>query len=157
MNSKCLALASAAAILTLAGSVTSSAVAEATGSTPSAMADARQQVMNLEKQWAAAEDKHDEATLRRILDDKFVATFGAKKPYDKEAFIREEISGVVDPTASQTLDETVILDGDTAIVIGTDTERGTRNGAAYTAVDRYTVTYVSRNGQWRALAEHIAR
>jgi hypothetical protein len=157
MNSKCFALASACAILTFASSVTSSVVAEATDTTPSVMADARQQVMKLEKQWAAAEDKHDEATLRRILDDKFVATFGANKPYDKETFIREEISGVVDPTASQTLDETVILDGDTAIVIGTDTERGTRNGATYTAFDRYTVTYVSRNGQWRALAEHIAR
>lgn len=113
--------------------------------------------MDLEKQWAAAEDKHDAATIRRILDDKFVATFGAQKPYDKEAFIKEEVAGDVDPTASQTLDETVILDGDTAVVIGTDTERGTKNGVAYKAVDRYTVTYVRRQGQWLALAEHIAR
>jgi ketosteroid isomerase-like protein len=58
---------------------------------------------------------------------------------------------------SQTLtDETVIVDGDTAVVVGTDTLRGTKSGAAHTAVARYTVTYIRRNGQWMALAEHLA-
>jgi steroid delta-isomerase-like uncharacterized protein len=117
---------------------------------------AKQQVLNLEREWVDAEIKHDAATLRRILDDKFVASFGAKKPYDKEAFIKEIVSGDVDPTESQTLtDRTVIIDHDTAVVVGTDTERGTRNGGAYTAVYRYTVTYIRRNGSWVALAEHL--
>ena len=40
------------------------------------LADARQQVLDLGKTWAEAENKHDEATLRRILDDKFVVSFG---------------------------------------------------------------------------------
>jgi hypothetical protein len=113
-------------------------------------------VLDLGKEWAAAEDKHDASTLRRILDDKFVARFGAKKPYDKEAFIKQEVSGDVDPTQSQTLtDETVTIDHDTAVVVGTDTARGTESGAAYTVVYRYTVTYIRRDGQWRALAEHL--
>jgi len=117
---------------------------------------AKQQVLGLELEWVAAEDKHDAVTLRRILDDKFLASFGAGKPYDKGAFIREIISGDVDPTESQTLtDQTVIVDGDTAIVVGTDTLRGTRKGAPYTEVYRYTVTYIRRNGLWVALAEHL--
>jgi steroid delta-isomerase-like uncharacterized protein len=119
-------------------------------------ADAKQQVLDLEQEWVAAEHKHDAVTLRRILDDKFLASFGAGKPDDKEAFIREIVNGDIDPTESQTLtDRTVIADGDTAVVVGTDTERGTRNGAAYTAVYRYTVTYIRRHGQWVALAEHL--
>jgi ketosteroid isomerase-like protein len=117
---------------------------------------AKQQVLDLEQEWVAAEHNHDAAALRRILDDKFVASFGAGKPYDKEAFIKEIVSGDVDPAESQALtDRTVIIDHDTAVVVGTDTLRGTRNGAPDTAVYRYTVTYIRRNGQWLALAEHL--
>ena len=117
---------------------------------------AKQQVLDLGKEWASAEDKHDASTLRRILDDKFVVSFGAEKPYDKEAFIKQIVSGNVDPAESQTLtDETVIVDHDTAVVVGTDTLRGTKSGAAYTVVGRYTVTYIRRHGQWLALAEHL--
>jgi ketosteroid isomerase-like protein len=119
-------------------------------------ADAKQQVLDLGKEWVAAEIKHDAPTLRRILDDKFVASFDAKKPYDKEAFIKANIAGDVDPTESQTLtDETVVIDGDTAIVVGTDTLHGTNKGTAYTLVARYTVTYIRRHGHWLALAEHL--
>jgi ketosteroid isomerase-like protein len=119
-------------------------------------ADAKQQVLDLGKEWGAAEVKHDGATLLRILDDKFIATFGTRKPYDKRAFIKAILDGDVDPTASQTLtDEIVIVDRDTAVVVGTDTVRGTEKGAPYVVVYRYTVTYVHRQGQWRALAEHL--
>ena len=95
-------------------------------------------------------------TLRRILDDKFFASLRAEKPLDKEAFIKEIVSEDVDPTESPALtDRRVIIDQDTAVVVGIDTERGTRKGAAYTVVYRYTVTYIRRNGQWIALAEHL--
>ncbi len=124
---------------------------------PSA-AEARQQVLALGTEWVAAEVKHDAATLQRILDDKFVASFGGGKPYDKAAFIKAITGSPPDPTASQTLtDETVIVDGDTAVVVGTDTARGTENGVLTTEVARYTVTYVRRNGRWLVLAEHMAQ
>ena len=119
-------------------------------------ADAKQQVLDLGKEWVAAEIKHEATTLRRILDDKFLASFDAGKPYDKEAFIKLIMSGDVDPTETQTLtDENVIIDEDTAVVVGTDTQHGTDKGKAYSTVYRYTVTYIRRHGQWLALAEHL--
>jgi len=119
-------------------------------------ADEKQQVLDLSREWVAAEIKHDANTLRRILDDKFIASFGAEKPYDKEAFIKLILTGDVDPTESQTLtDQKVVIDQDTAVEVGTDTQRGTEKGAAYTKVYRYTVTYIRRNGHWAALAEHL--
>ena len=119
-------------------------------------ADAKQQVIDVENEWVTAEIKHDTATLQRILDDKFVASFGAAKPHDKEDFIKGIISADVDPIESQTMsDRTVIIDEDTAVVVGTDTLHGTKKGAAYTEVARYTVTYIRRHGQWVALAEHL--
>jgi len=121
---------------------------------PLAQADARQQVLALEKEWTVAEDKHDAAMLRRILDDKFVAV--GTKLHTKEEFISAETGGPVDPTQSQVLsDVTVIIDQDTAVTIGTDTAHGTKNGAPYTAVFRYVATYIRRHGHWTALAEHI--
>ena len=119
--------------------------------------DARQQLLDLEQEWVAAEDKHDAAVLRRILDERFVATFGAARTYDRETFIKL-FTGDVDPTASQSLAyEAVIIDGDTAVLVGTDAAKGTEDGAAYTAVYKYTATYIRRHGQWRALAEHIVK
>ncbi len=136
----------------------SSAAKEPKNSKAVPPADAKQQVLDLGKEWVAADVKHDAATLRLILDDKFVASFGVKKPYDKEGFIKAIVSDDVDPTESQTLtDESVVIDDDTAVVVGTDTVRGTEKGAAYTVVYRYTVTYIRRHGRWLALAEHLVQ
>ena len=142
--------------LMLAASAVASSAAQQNSKTPPP-AVAKQQVLELEKEWVAAEVKHDATTLQRILDGKFVASFGAGKPYNKDAFIKLVTSGDPDPTASQTLtDQTVILEDDTAVVVGTDTARETEKGVITTVVYRYTVTYVRRNGRWVALAEHLA-
>jgi len=51
------------------------------------------------------------------------------------AFIRLILTGEVDPTESQALtDQNVIVDHDTAVVVGIDTVRGTENGTASEAV-----------------------
>ena len=121
--------------------------------------EARQALLDLETEWTLAEEKHDEAALRRILDDRFVATFGAARTYDKEAFIALFAGGDTDDASrSQTItDDAVIIDGDTAVLVGTDTARGAKDGVAYTVVYRYTTTYIRRHGQWVALAEHIVQ
>jgi ketosteroid isomerase-like protein len=144
--------------LTLASGIAVLAVAaEPTSSQKASSPDAKQQLIALERDWVAAENKHDAAALRRILDERFVVTFGADKTYDRESFIGL-FTGPVDPTESQTLTyEAVLIDGDTAVLVGTETAHGTKNGAAYKAVYRYTVTYLRRHGQWLALAEHIVK
>lgn len=137
--------------------VASSVASEPTSPQATPPTAARQQLLDLEKEWAAAEDKNYATVLRRILDERFVATFGAAKTYDKEVFIKL-FAGDVDPTASLTLTyEAVIIDDDTAVAVGTDTARGTRDGAAYMAVYKYTATYIRRHGRWLALAEHIVQ
>ena len=134
-----------------------SVATEPTTSQTAPPADARQQLIALEKDWVAAENKHDAAALRRILDERFVATFGSAKTYDREGFIGF-FTGPVDPTESQTLTyEAIVIDHDTAVLVGTETAHGTKGGAAYTAIYRYTVTYIRRHGQWLALAEHIVK
>lgn len=120
-----------------------------------AVAEAQRQLLELDRAWTDAENRHDAQTLRRILDDGFISTFGAGQARNKDAFIAAVVAGDVDPTQSQDLtDRTVRVDRDTAVVVETDTLRGTAEGKLYTHVYRITVTYIRRGGRWVALAEH---
>jgi len=144
------------ALMALAFSVATVSVATEPAAPAAPPTDARQQLLDLEKQWTDAEDKSDTEALRRILDDRFVATLGTRT-YDKEAFIKL-FAREVDPSASQTLTyEAVIIDADTAVVLATDTAHGMKDGAPRTTVYKYTATYIRRDARWRALAEHIVR
>jgi hypothetical protein len=130
-------------------SIASAAQAEAS----SAPSDARQQVLAATRAWIVAEDKHDAAALGRILDDKFISTPGSGGPVDKATFIKKITAGAVDPTQSQTLsDESVVIDGDTAVAVGTDTFHSA-NKAPLSL--RYTITYIRRQARWLALGEHV--
>jgi ketosteroid isomerase-like protein len=142
--------------LALAGSFAAwSAAAQA--QSPSAP-DAKQQVMTLLRDWVKAENEHDAAALRRILDDQFISTSGAGQPGNKEGFIKSLTAGKADPRQSQSLtDESVVVDGDTAVVVGTDTFHRTDGAAPDGLALRYTITFIRRNGRWAALAEHIVK
>ena len=114
-----------------------------------------QALLKLEHEWVDAEARHDSVALRAILDERFVSTFGAGKLLDKNAFIKEVTAGAIDPTESQELsDHTIVVAGDTAVVVETDTLRSATNGQPSTTVYRFTVTYIKRGGHWYALAEH---
>jgi ketosteroid isomerase-like protein len=114
-------------------------------------------LLKLEREWVDAEIHHDAVALKAILDDGFIATFGAGKPLNKDAFIKEITDGAVDPTVTQELsDETIIVVGDTAVIVETDTLRKTKDGRPSATAYRFTVTYIRRGDHWVALAEHGA-
>ena len=117
-------------------------------------ADVRQQVIDATRQWIDAENKHDAAVLDRILDDQFISTYAANGPRTKADFIKGITKGPVDPTQSQDLtDVSVAVDGDTAVIVGTDTFHSAT--AKPVAPLRFTITYVRKQGHWVALGEHI--
>ncbi|HUO01698.1 MAG TPA: nuclear transport factor 2 family protein [Rhizomicrobium sp.] len=116
--------------------------------------DAKQQVIDATEQWIAAENTHDAAALDRILDDQFISTYAANPPRSKTDFIRGITKGKVDPTQTQDLsDVSVAADGDTAVIVGTDTFHSATQ--APVAPLRFTITYVRKQGRWVALGEHI--
>lgn len=127
--------------------------ARARAADPAASPDGRA-LLKLEQEWVAAEGRHDAAAMQRILDDRFIATFGGEMPVGKEAFIAEETRGAPDPTASQTLsDRKIILADRTAIVVETDTLSRIKDGNPSSMTWRFTVTYIKRGNRWFALAE----
>jgi hypothetical protein len=77
--------------------------------------------------------------LRRLLDDKFLASFNSGKPYDKGAFIELILPGNVDPSESHTLtDQNVIADHGTAVVVGINTVSGIANTSSR-GLDRWSI------------------
>jgi hypothetical protein len=139
--------------LTLAGFLAAGSFLSLTGAQA---ADAKEQVMNVLRDWVKAENEHDVAALQRILDDKFITTNAAGAPHDKDYFIKALTKGKPDPRQSQSLtDESVVVDGDTAVMVGTDTFHMTDGAKPDGLALRYTITFIRRNARWTALAEHI--
>ena len=127
-------------------------------STEPVWTEAQQQVLNVDRQWADAEIKRDASSLRRILDDGFIAVYGSGKVVDRETFIKNVIGDVSGNILSQDIgDITVRVQGGTAVLVETETIRGTDGGQAYVTALRLTTTYIKRNDRWVALAENFAR
>jgi uncharacterized protein (TIGR02246 family) len=115
----------------------------------------RTQIVALEREWVDAEANRDASALQRILDDQFVCTFEWSKPIGKADFIQSIVRP--HPTETQEIsDQKVVVSGDTAIVVETDTDHSVKDGKPRTLIGRVTVTYIKRQGRWRALAEHMA-
>lgn len=111
----------------------------------------------LEDRWTKAEQAHDAATLRAILDERFLM-IGTSRVRSREEFIAGVTSGPVDPTLTQTLtDQVFLIDGITAVLTEIDTVRSTENGQPSETRYRVTTTYSLRDGRWRALAEVMVR
>ena len=121
-----------------------------------APSDEEQQVLAVEDAWIDAEIRHDEAALRRVMHDRYTVNRSNGTTAGKEAEITRLLASNM---MSATLTErTVVVDGDTATTFGTVTVVDPADGAgAMTTAARYTLTYVRRQGQWRALAFHAGK
>jgi ketosteroid isomerase-like protein len=115
-----------------------------------------QRVLATEDEWAAAEVNRDEATLLRVMDDRFVFNANSGKLSDKAQLIKNVLAWKM--TGQTVSERTVLVQGDTAVVFGTTELRFAVEGKEDTkSLLRYTATYVKRDGRWRALALQMAR
>jgi ketosteroid isomerase-like protein len=110
-----------------------------------------QRVLVAEDEYVAAEVARDEATLRRLVDDRFAFNSGKGTVTGKEEFIQSVLRMAMVGQAIR--ERSVLLEGDIALVFGTADLRFGGEGKDETLQSlRYTSTYVKRGGQWRMLA-----
>lgn len=110
-----------------------------------------QQVIAVQQDWIDAEVNHDKAVLERVLDERFVIHTSSGTSGSKAEIIESVLNWNL---IAQTLsDQFVLVDGDTAIIMGiahfTVAVEGKENELS---AARYITTYIKRDGQWRALA-----
>jgi hypothetical protein len=108
-------------------------------------------VLALEDEYVIAEVTRDEATLRRLIDERFVFNSSKGTTKGKEELIQSVLNMAM---VGQTLRErSVVIEDDIALIFGTTDLRFEVPGKELSVSSlRYTSTYVKRQGQWRMLA-----
>jgi ketosteroid isomerase-like protein len=106
-----------------------------------------QALIRLEHAWVHALERHDVATLRRILADDFLDTSYKGQVRTKADQLAARAAAGIESERLSDLKVRVL--GNTAIVTGLNTIQGRRR--AWTARIRFTDIFVKRGGRWRAV------
>jgi ketosteroid isomerase-like protein len=109
-----------------------------------------QAVLQLTRDWLAAEERHDRATLQRIIADDFQGTAPRGNTVFKEDVIPIEGSQS-GGLAITTSDVKARVFGDTAIV----TAHGVQKAGEKREL-RFTVVFAKRDGRWQMVAGHLS-
>jgi ketosteroid isomerase-like protein len=112
--------------------------------------NAEQGILKLTRDWLAAEERHDRATLLRIIADDFQGTGPMGNTVFKEDVIPMEGSQA-GGLAVQVEDLKARMFGDTAVVTG----RGVQKAGEKREL-RFTVVFAKRGESWQMVAGHLS-
>jgi ketosteroid isomerase-like protein len=149
-----LPLAAALLVAALLSSAPTACAASPSTSAPSDEAQLREIKLKL---WPKAYREQDAVLLDRILDESFQSTdsSGARSTKaDEIAWVRANRPGY--DSFHFEIERLDVYDGQSAIVSGLGTVRGSRDGVPYVTRYRSTNVLVKRDGQWRAVASHVS-
>ncbi|GAB2858871.1 hypothetical protein GCM10027176_71730 [Actinoallomurus bryophytorum] len=114
-------------------------------------------VTEFSHKWAEAELNGDETALKSLLDDGFSSVGPAGFILDKEQWIDRYRSGDLKNQEFAWHDTDVRRYGDTAIIIGVQTQKTTYKGNPVPANDlRFTQIAVRKDGQWYGVGMHLS-
>jgi ketosteroid isomerase-like protein len=116
-----------------------------------------QELKQMEDDWQKATRTKDAATLKRIIAEDWVATDDQGKILKREQYISQTTSNPDVVQSNENTDMQVRVYGNTAVVTGGLTEKGTRNGTAYLETYRWTDVFVKRGGHWQAVVSQWAK
>src|SRR6266513_2088537 len=120
-------------------------------------AKVEQEIRRLEREWFESYVRGDRAAFDRIVADDAVITYGNGKVGNKSEAIAE-IKAPADASYSLTSDDVQVrVYGETAIVTGRVTEKGTFNERSLNSQSRYTDIWVRRDGRWQVVGAQSTR
>ena len=108
-----------------------------------------QAILQLTRDWLAAEEKHDRPTLQRIIADDFEGTAPMGNTVSKNDVLPTE--GSSGGLAMTTSEMKARVFGDTAVV----TAKGQQKSGEKRNV-RFTVFFVKRDNEWKMVAGHLS-
>jgi ketosteroid isomerase-like protein len=108
-----------------------------------------QAVLQLTRDWLAAEERNDRTTLQRIIADDFEGTAPTGNTVFKDDVMPRE--GSPGGIAMTTSEMKARVFGDTAVV----TARGVQKGGEKREA-RFTVIFVKRGNEWKMVAGHLS-
>jgi ketosteroid isomerase-like protein len=137
-----------------AGVVIAAACAVATLAAVSARGQSavEDQLKKMEKDRAAAVVKGDVATLEGLTSDDYVLINANGQVADKATTMNDIKTGRIKLTSNEVSDLKVRLYGDTAVVTGKSTAKGTIAGRELKGPVMFTRVYVKKGGKWQSVA-----
>jgi ketosteroid isomerase-like protein len=147
-------------ILTAALAITSAVLLSAQTKTEGANADTssvEQSLIQLEKDWNQATLTKDYKTLNRIMADEWTGIDYQGVTVTKAESIAELKSGESGNTSVELGEMKVKVYGNTAVVVGSDTEKSTYHGKDSSGRYAWMDVFVKRGGRWQAVASESTR
>jgi uncharacterized protein (TIGR02246 family) len=121
-----------------------------------AVGEEEQALMQVERDWAAANANNDWAALDKILAAEHVGNDdGAITP--KKQLLANMKRGALKITSSAAGEMKAVVLGDTGIVHGLWTEKSIFNGKETSQTNRYTDIFVKRDGRWQCVTTHATK
>ena len=117
----------------------------------------RQALTQMERDWAQAMAKRDQATLDRILAADYSSTNADGEVSTKAQGDADIKAGVLKYDSFVVDDMNVRLFGDTAVVTGRSTLKGSYKGKDISGQNRFTDVFVRRDGRWQVVTTHFSR
>ena len=111
-------------------------------------------LIDLEQRWVDGLQKADPAILDSVLDDTFVDTDEMGHRSNKKELIAVLKSGNLKMKSIKLSGMRVREYGCAGVVTGRAVQDGTFKGQALTNVIVFTDTFITQNGEWRAVASH---
>ncbi len=139
--------------------VTTAVFAQATPSsspTSEAGGDDQTTLLRLEEKWSSAFLNKDVEIIARIEADGYVFTNADGKMSGKADDVKSLSSGETKYESYKQSDVQVRLYGDTAIVTGRTTIKGSDSGRDVSGDYQWTDTFIKREGKWQAIATHTS-
>lgn len=124
-----------------------------------AQTPAEQEVRKLERAWLDAYERYDAKAMNEIVADDFTITFTDGSMQTKPQILnslKAPRNPNNPPPKFYTEDVQARVYGETVILIGRVTSEWQQSGKAMKEQNRYTDTYVRRNGRWQVVASHLS-
>ena len=119
--------------------------------------NAEQELLKLEQEWANALVKADVAFLDRILAEDCMFTDSEGIVWTKAQSLAHLKPGGHVITSMVSDDMKVRIYRDAAVVTGRNTTKETLNGKDTSALERFTDTWIKRDGRWQCVATHSSK
>jgi hypothetical protein len=111
-----------------------------------------EQIKKMERDRAAAVVKGDVAMLEGLTSDDYILINASGQVSDKATTMNNIKTGNIKLTANEVSDLRVRMYGDTAVVTGKSTARGTVGGRELKGPVMFTRVYVKKDGKWKSVA-----
>ncbi|CAN5539198.1 hypothetical protein BH18ACI1_BH18ACI1_15800 [soil metagenome] len=116
-----------------------------------------QQVLKMGQEYVKMIRNQDAAAIERILDDEYLYTNEDGKVKNKAEDLASYKTGDTKFEVFEIADQKVrVIGNNAAVETGTVRFKGTAKGKPFDGSERYTTTWVARNGQWKIVADHTS-